>query len=85
MMDLVFVKFVVWQKGKDDDGDEPLAVYCAPLGCLKSGMLLCMPSFDAPLIWTFYPGFRHLPLHDSQGSQHLFSTLFVNIGIRDVA
>ncbi|KAF7439746.1 Phospholipase C [Pleurotus ostreatus] len=66
MMDLVFVKFVVWQKGKDDDGDEPLAVYCAPLGCLKSG-------------------FRHLPLHDSQGSQHLFSTLFVEIGIRDVA
>lgn len=42
MMDLVFVKFVVWQKGKDDDGDEPLAVYCAPLGCLNSGTLLCI-------------------------------------------
>ncbi|KAI0030151.1 1-phosphatidylinositol-4,5-bisphosphate phosphodiesterase 1 [Vararia minispora EC-137] len=30
-------------------------------------------------------GFRHLPLHDSQLSQYLFSTLFVRIGIRDVS
>lgn len=29
-------------------------------------------------------GFRHLPLHDAQMSQHLFSTLFVQINIRDV-
>ncbi|PFH48420.1 hypothetical protein AMATHDRAFT_65501 [Amanita thiersii Skay4041] len=29
-------------------------------------------------------GFRHLPLYDSQLSQHLFSTLFVEIGITDV-
>ncbi|KDQ56761.1 hypothetical protein JAAARDRAFT_36251 [Jaapia argillacea MUCL 33604] len=28
-------------------------------------------------------GFRHLPLHDAQLSQYLFSTLFVEIGIRD--
>ncbi|KAA1474582.1 1-phosphatidylinositol-4,5-bisphosphate phosphodiesterase 1 [Dentipellis sp. KUC8613] len=28
-------------------------------------------------------GFRHLPLHDSQLSQYLFSTLFVQINIRD--
>ncbi|KAK7042572.1 phosphoinositide phospholipase C [Favolaschia claudopus] len=28
-------------------------------------------------------GYRHLPLHDSQLSQFLFSTLFVKIGIRD--
>ncbi|EIM87228.1 uncharacterized protein STEHIDRAFT_146709 [Stereum hirsutum FP-91666 SS1] len=28
-------------------------------------------------------GFRHLPLHDSQLSQYLFSTLFVQIDIRD--
>ncbi|KAL0945843.1 hypothetical protein HGRIS_012126 [Hohenbuehelia grisea] len=64
MMDLVFVKFTVWQKGKDDGDDEPLAVFCAPLGRLGQG-------------------FRHLPLHDSQCVQHMFSTLFVQIGIRD--
>ena len=28
-------------------------------------------------------GYRHLPLHDSQLTQHLFSTLFVKIDIRD--
>ncbi|KAI0309355.1 PLC-like phosphodiesterase [Amylostereum chailletii] len=28
-------------------------------------------------------GYRHLPLHDSQLSQYLFSTLFVQVGIRD--
>ncbi|THH00028.1 hypothetical protein EW026_g2412 [Hermanssonia centrifuga] len=28
-------------------------------------------------------GYRHLPLHDAQLSQYLFSTLFVNINIRD--
>jgi len=28
-------------------------------------------------------GFRHLPLHDAQLSQYLFSTLFVYINIRD--
>ncbi|KAF8625841.1 hypothetical protein AX17_006738 [Amanita inopinata Kibby_2008] len=28
-------------------------------------------------------GFRHLPLHDAQLSQHLFSTLFVQVKIRD--
>ncbi|KAG8888563.1 Phospholipase C [Tulasnella sp. 332] len=29
-------------------------------------------------------GYRHLPLHDQQMSQYLFSTLFVKINIRDV-
>ncbi|KAL6298930.1 PLC-like phosphodiesterase, partial [Sparassis latifolia] len=29
-------------------------------------------------------GYRHLPLHDSQLSQYLFSTLFVRLNIRDV-
>lgn len=29
-------------------------------------------------------GFRHLPLHDRQLSQYLFSTLFVRVQIRDV-
>ncbi|KJA21323.1 hypothetical protein HYPSUDRAFT_67845 [Hypholoma sublateritium FD-334 SS-4] len=30
-------------------------------------------------------GFHHLPLHDAQLTQHLFSTLFVQINIRDIA
>jgi phosphatidylinositol phospholipase C delta len=36
MFDLVFVKFVVSQE--DRSGDEPLALYCAPLGSLQHGM-----------------------------------------------
>ncbi|KAF8153385.1 1-phosphatidylinositol-4,5-bisphosphate phosphodiesterase 1 [Crassisporium funariophilum] len=65
MQDLIFVEFAVRQEGKDDDDDEPLGVYCVPLGCLERG-------------------FRHLPLHDAQLSQHLFSTLFVQISVRDI-
>ncbi|TFK38082.1 hypothetical protein BDQ12DRAFT_683948 [Crucibulum laeve] len=63
MKELIFVRFVVRQEDKEDG--EPLAVYCASLGCLEQG-------------------YRHLPLHDSQLSQYLFSTLFVNINIRDI-
>jgi len=29
-------------------------------------------------------GYRHLPLHDQQLSQYLFSTLFVHVSIRNV-
>ncbi|KAL1742013.1 PLC-like phosphodiesterase [Schizophyllum fasciatum] len=64
MRELIFVEFAVRQKGKDDDDDRPLAMYCVPLGCLEQG-------------------FRHLPLHDEQMSQYLFSTLFVRTGLRD--
>lgn len=41
-------------------------------------------------IWRFVnvltrrPGFRHLPLHDAQLTQHLFSTLFIQVKIRDI-
>ncbi|KAF9269068.1 PLC-like phosphodiesterase [Marasmius fiardii PR-910] len=62
MKELVFVRFAIRQQG---DNDEPLATYCAPLGCLQHG-------------------FRYLPLHDSQLAQYLFSTLFVQINVRDV-
>ena len=37
MLDLIFVKFTVRQEGKDDDNDEPLAIYCVPLGSLREG------------------------------------------------
>ncbi|TFK21219.1 1-phosphatidylinositol-4,5-bisphosphate phosphodiesterase 1 [Coprinopsis marcescibilis] len=65
MKELIFVKFAVRQSGEDDEDDEPLAIYCIPLGSLNQG-------------------YRHLPLHDSQMNQHLFSTLFVNISVRTV-
>ncbi|CAE6502781.1 unnamed protein product [Rhizoctonia solani] len=60
MWDLIFLRLAVMD---DDDDDEPLAVYCAPLGSLRKG-------------------YRHLPLHDLQFSQYLFSTLFVHISLR---
>ncbi|KAG5650807.1 hypothetical protein H0H81_010974 [Sphagnurus paluster] len=45
---------------------------------------------DEPIAQYFTPlscleqGYRHLPLHDAQLSQYLFSTLFVRVHIRDV-
>ncbi|KAJ7743178.1 1-phosphatidylinositol-4,5-bisphosphate phosphodiesterase 1 [Mycena metata] len=42
-----------------------------------------LASYIAPLS-SLKHGFRHLPLHDAQLSQYLFSTLFVYINIRDV-
>ncbi|KAK7472912.1 hypothetical protein VKT23_001018 [Stygiomarasmius scandens] len=60
MEELVFATFSIRQEGKDDE--EPLAMFCANLGCLQHG-------------------FRHLPLHDAQMVQYLFSTLFVKIKI----
>jgi len=35
------------------------------------------------LIILSIAGYRHLPMHDVQMSQYLFSTLFVKIGVRD--
>ncbi|KAL5639937.1 hypothetical protein ACGC1H_006485 [Rhizoctonia solani] len=60
MWDLVFLRLAVMEDGEDD---EPLAVYCSPLGSLRKG-------------------YRHLPLHDLQFSQYLFSTLFVHVSLR---
>ncbi|KAF9069676.1 PLC-like phosphodiesterase [Rhodocollybia butyracea] len=60
MKDLIFVRFAVRHSEREDV--EPLAQFCASLGCLQHG-------------------YRHLPLHDSQMSQYLFSTLFVRIDI----
>ncbi|KAL0945759.1 hypothetical protein HGRIS_012048 [Hohenbuehelia grisea] len=37
MMDLVFVRFTVRQEGREDDGDPPLATFCASLGHLQQG------------------------------------------------
>jgi len=43
-MDLIFVEFAVRQEGKDDDDDEPLGVYCVPLGCLEQGERCFFPE-----------------------------------------
>jgi len=37
MLDLIFVKFTVRQEGKDDEDDDPIAIYCVPLGSLNQG------------------------------------------------
>lgn len=89
MQELIFVEFTVRQEGKDLD-EEPIGRYCVPLGRLNRGVyLICDESneIDSRAFFTDLPsniGFRHLPLHDAQLNQHLFSTLFVQINIRDV-
>lgn len=35
-------------------------------------------------VGSLMQGYRHLPLHDSQLSQYLFSTLFVHIDLHEV-
>jgi phosphatidylinositol phospholipase C delta len=78
MLDLVFVKFAVKQEDKVDG--EPLAVYCTSLGSLEHGT--CLHFIISKSFYSYGGlGFRHLPLHDSQLSQYLFSTLFVRIGL----
>ncbi len=79
MKELIFVRFVVRQGGQEDE--EPLAVFCASLGSLQHGMFLVM-CIGSRLSLSF-SGYRHLPLHDSQMSQYLFSTLFVRVGVSD--
>ena len=75
--DLVFVKFAVREGGQDND--EPLAQYITPLSCLRQGMfsLCCEADSSDPRL----PGYRHIPLHDSQLSYFLFSTLFIHTEI----
>lgn len=85
MKDLIFVRFAVKQEDKEDD--EPLAVYCSSLGSLNMGTSIARSQVFLVLsthIELSNIGYRHLPLHDAQLSQYLFSTLFVKIGIRDV-
>lgn len=38
MRDLIFVEFAVRQEGKDLD-EEPIGIYCVPLGCLNQGAI----------------------------------------------
>ncbi|KAF5377772.1 hypothetical protein D9757_008113 [Collybiopsis confluens] len=68
MMDLIFVKFSIKQEKRKAKDEDE----DGPIAvyCCSLGSL--------------ERGFRYLPLHDSQMSPHLFSTLFVEIKMRDV-
>lgn len=76
MKDLVFLKFAVKVEGQDSD--EPLAQYVTPLGCLRQGVLIFRYRETDHLTIIRLSGYRHIPLHDSQLSQFLFSTLFIH-------
>ncbi|KAF8877451.1 PLC-like phosphodiesterase [Gymnopilus junonius] len=70
MRELIFVEFVVRQEGKEGEHGHTGG---EPLG------IYCVP------LGCLEQGFRHLPLHDAQLTQHLFSTLFVQVNIRDIS
>jgi len=79
MLDLIFVRFAVRRDGVNDE--EPVAVYCASLGNLAMGQ--CHQNLMTRILMTHLDsaGYRHLPLHDTQLSRYLFSTLFVMCAI----
>lgn len=77
MKDLIYVSFAVRHTEREDV--EPLAQFFASLGCLQHGMYFHWKLDLANGLVS--SGYRHLPLHDSQMSQYLFSTLFVRIDI----
>lgn len=37
MQNLIFIEFAIRQEGSDDD-DDPIAIYCAPLGTMELGV-----------------------------------------------
>ncbi|KAJ7700442.1 PLC-like phosphodiesterase [Mycena rosella] len=69
MMELVFVRFAVRQDGGGKGGGRDEE---EPLA-VYCASLACLQQ-----------GYRHLPLHDTQLSQYMFSTLFVKIAVRDL-
>ena len=86
MRELVFVRFAVREDGEDER--EALAVHCVSLACLREGEIFL--RLDTALVherlirfFVLFLGFRHLPLYDAHASQYLFSTLFVQIQLRD--
>ncbi|KAJ3984853.1 PLC-like phosphodiesterase [Lentinula detonsa] len=68
MTDLIFVKFAIKQERKKVKDETDEAPIA--LYCCSLGSL--------------ERGFRYLPLHDSQMSPYLFSTLFVKVKVRDL-
>ncbi|KAJ4473664.1 PLC-like phosphodiesterase [Lentinula aciculospora] len=68
MTDLIFVKFAIKQERKKVKDE----VDEEPIAAYCSSL------------GSLERGFRYLPLHDSQMSPYLFSTLFVKVKIRDI-
>lgn len=82
MRELVFVRFAVREDG--DDEKEALAVHCVSLACLREGVIYSYLFLsDQTADQTLDLGYRHLPLYDAHVSQYIFSTLFVEIKLRD--
>lgn len=67
MRDLVFVRFAVY----DNSAGSSVGLSEVPLA------VYCCP------LGSMQMGYRHLPLHDAQLSQYLFSTLFVHVQVED--
>lgn len=82
MLDLVFVRFEVLNakgnaKAATEEGKgDAVGAYTISVGALMPGtsLFFCRWSVGADTRWT---GYRHFPLYDTFGDQHLFSTLFV--------
>lgn len=78
MLEVVFIRFAVYE---EDHDDEALGHYCVPASALLPGsfLLLRLFYFSTITILTHSArvGYRHLPLCDALGNQFLFSTLFV--------
>jgi phosphatidylinositol phospholipase C delta len=80
MLDLVFIRFSIRNEGDAED-ERALAMYCTSLGSLKQGRPF--HTFH-PLTLSWDLGYRHLPLHDQQMTQYLFSTLFIHTNLRQI-
>ncbi len=99
MRELVFVRFAVREDGDDENealAVHCVSLACLREGVLSCLLLNAVMRCPPGLRWIkglidltdFSPcfvglGFRHLPLYDAHVSQYLFSTLFVQIELRD--
>lgn len=86
MLDLVFLRFEVLNakgnlKAAAEEGKgDSVGAYTIALGALMPGQSILRDVFDPrqhELTSSYGPGYRHIPLYDSMGDQHLFSTLFL--------
>lgn len=83
MLDLVFLRFEVLNargnvKAAMEEGKgEHVGAYTIAVGALLPGALVWLGRSGCALILSAFVGYRHVPLYDSLGDQHLFSTLFI--------
>ena len=84
MLDLVFLRLEVLNaRGKLKEATEEgkgdfLGAYAMSVGALLPGeMSWRVQNQFRPELMCLVTGFRHVPLYDAIGDQHLFSTLFI--------